>query len=201
MSEETETLVADEAISRADQYLTYTIGEEEYGVKILSVREIRGWEPVARVPNTPSYIKGVLNLRGTAVPVVDMRMRMNISDPSYDSTTVLIVLRAAINDAERVAGILVDSVSDVMNARSQDIRKTPDFGENADTEFITGLADVDGKMINLFETDKKKVIELSKELGGYLRSVDAQMPTLTKTNQLVPWPDSEIILNKIKWKS
>ena len=153
MSEETETLVADEAISRADQYLTYTIGEEEYGVKILSVREIRGWEPVARVPNTPSYIKGVLNLRGTAVPVVDMRMRMNISDPSYDSTTVLIVLRAAINDAERVAGILVDSVSDVMNARSQDIRKTPDFGENADTEFITGLADVDGKMVNLFDVD------------------------------------------------
>jgi purine-binding chemotaxis protein CheW len=153
MSEETETLVADEAISSADQYLTYTIGEEEYGVKILSVREIRGWEPVARVPNTPSYIKGVLNLRGTTVPVVDMRMRMNISDPSYDSTTVLIVLRAAINGAERVAGILVDSVSDVMNAQSQGIRKTPDFGENADTEFITGLADVDGKMINLFDAD------------------------------------------------
>ena len=104
MREETESLVLDEAVSRADQYLTYTIGVEEYGVKILSVREIRGWEPVARVPNTPGYIKGVLNLRGTAVPVVDMRMRMRIADPVYDSTTVLIVLRAAINGAERVAG-------------------------------------------------------------------------------------------------
>ena len=153
MSEETESLVADEAISRADQYLTYTIGAEEYGVKILSVREIRGWETVARVPNTPSYIKGVLNLRGTAVPVVDMRMRMRVPDPDYDSTTVVIVLRAEINGAERVAGIVVDSVSDVMNAQSHDIRKTPDFGENADTEFIIGLADVDGKMIMLFDVD------------------------------------------------
>ena len=153
MSEETDAMVTDGADSRADQYLTYTVGAEDYGVKILSVREIRGWEPVARVPNTPSYIKGVLNLRGTAVPVVDMRMRMNVSDPSYDSTTVLIVLRAAINGAERVAGIVVDSVSDVMNAQNQDIRKTPDFGDNADTEFVTGLADVDGKMINLFDVD------------------------------------------------
>jgi len=153
MTEETESLITDEAISTADQYLTYTVGKEEYGIKILSVREIRGWEPVARVPNTPAYIKGVLNLRGTAVPVVDMRIRMNITDPVYDSTTVLIVLRATINGAERVAGIVVDSVSDVMNAQTGDIRKTPDFGKNADTEFILGLADVDGKMINLFDVD------------------------------------------------
>jgi purine-binding chemotaxis protein CheW len=153
MSEEAEELVHDEAISRADQYLTYTIGNEEYGVKILNVREIRGWEPVARVPNTPDYIKGVLNLRGTAVPVVDMRLRMNIPDPKYDSTTVLIVLRSEINGAERVAGILVDSVSDVMNAHSHDIRQTPDFGETADTEFVKGLANVDGKMVMLFDVD------------------------------------------------
>jgi len=153
MNEETEELVDDEAISKADQYLTYSVGNEEYGVKILSVREIRGWESVARVPNTPGYIKGVLNLRGTAVPVVDMRMRVNISDPSYDSTTVLIVLRAEISGAERVAGIVVDSVSDVMNARSHEIRQTPDFGETADTEFITGLADLNGKMVMLFDVD------------------------------------------------
>ena len=153
MSEEAEDLVDEEAVSKADQYLTYSVGNEEYGVKILSVREIRGWESVARVPNTPSYIKGVLNLRGTAVPVVDMRMRMKISAPSYDSTTVLIVLRAEINGVERVAGIVVDSVSDVMNARSHEIRQAPDFGETADTEFITGLADLDGKMVMLFDVD------------------------------------------------
>ncbi|MCP4433324.1 MAG: chemotaxis protein CheW [Gammaproteobacteria bacterium] len=138
---------------KADQYLTYSIGKEEYGVKILSVREIRGWESVARVPNTPAYIKGVLNLRGTAVPVVDMRVRMDITDPVYDSTTVLIVLRAEIDGAERIAGIVVDSVSDVMNAGNQDVRRTPEFGESVDTEFITGLADVDGKMVMLFDVD------------------------------------------------
>lgn len=148
-----ESIVEDEAVSKADQYLTYAVGKEEYGVKILSVREIRGWEPVARVPNTPAYMKGVLNLRGTAVPIIDMRMRMNIADPEYDDTTVLIVLGAEINGSERIAGIVVDSVSDVMNARSHDIRKTPDFGEGVNTEFVTGLADVNGEMVMLFDVD------------------------------------------------
>ncbi len=148
-----ELITDNEAVSKADQYLTYAVGKEDYGVKILSVREIRGWEPVARVPNTPAYIKGVLNLRGTTVPVVDMRLRLNLSDPSYNAATVLIVLRAEIDGAERIAGIVVDSVSDVMNAGSQDVRKTPDFGETVDTEFITGLADVDGKMVMLFDVD------------------------------------------------
>lgn len=138
---------------KADQYLTYSIGKENYGVKILSVREIRGWESVARVPNTPAYIKGVLNLRGTAVPVVDMRVRMQISNPVYDNTTVLIVLRARIDGTERIAGIVVDSVSDVMNAGSGDVRRTPEFAESVDTEFITGLADVDGKMVMLFDVE------------------------------------------------
>ena len=148
-----EVIIDEEVISRADQYLTYAVGKEAYGVKILSVREIRGWEPVARVPNTPSYIKGVLNLRGTAVPVVDMRMRMNLCDCSYDNSTVLIVLRAEIDGAERIAGIVVDSVSDVMNARGNEIRKTPDFGKSVNTEFITGLADVEGSMVMLFDVD------------------------------------------------
>ena len=152
MSEEA-IIDEEEVVSKADQYLTYAVGKEAYGVKILSVREIRGWEPVARVPNTPSYIKGVLNLRGTAVPVVDMRMRMNMFEGSYDSSTVLIVLRAEIDGAERIAGIVVDSVSDVMNARGNEIRKTPDFGKDVNTEFITGLADVDGNMVMLFDVE------------------------------------------------
>lgn len=148
-----ETNDEDEVVSKADQYLTYAVGKEEYGVKILSVREIRGWETVARVPNTPAYMKGILNLRGTAVPIIDMRLRMNVANPEYDATTVLIVLGAEIDGAERIAGIVVDSVSDVMNTHSQDIRKTPDFGEGVNTEFVTGLADVDGKMVMLFDVD------------------------------------------------
>ncbi len=141
------------SLSSVDQYLTFSIGDEDYGVKILSVQEIRGWEEVARVPNTPSYVKGVLNLRGNAVPVIDMRMRMNEKDPQYDNTTVVIILRAKLKGNERIAGIVVDDVSDVMNARSDEIRKTPDFGERVNTEFIKGLVDVGGNMVMLFDID------------------------------------------------
>jgi len=140
-------------LSSVNQYLTFRIGEEDYGVKILSVQEIRGWEAVARVPNTPDYIKGVLNLRGTTVPVIDMRLRMELADPKYDSTTVLIVLRAEINGDERIASLVVDNVSDVMNARGDAIKKTPDFGDRVNTEFINGLVDVGGKMVMLFDVD------------------------------------------------
>jgi purine-binding chemotaxis protein CheW len=143
----------EEEWSQADQYLPYTVGKEAYGIRILSVREIRGWEPVARIPNAPDYLKGVLNLRGTAVPVVDMRMRLNIADPMYDNTTVLIVVRSEINGSERIAGIVVDSVSDVMNAPSNDILATPDCGDKVDTTFINGLVDVDGKMVMIFDVD------------------------------------------------
>lgn len=140
-------------LTSIDQYLAFRIGREDYGVKILSVQEIRGWETVARVPNTPAYMKGVLNLRGTAVPVIDMRMRMNEKEPEYDATTVVIVLRAHMNGNERIAGIVVDNVSDVMNARSSEIRKTPDFGDRVNTEFIAGLVDVGGNMVMLFDVD------------------------------------------------
>ena len=141
------------AASNVDQYLTYTVGNQQYGVRILSVREIRGWETVARVPNTPAYMKGILNLRGTAVPVVDLRMRLAHAAPVYDATTVLIVLGASIDGAERIAGIVVDSVSDVMNASGDEIHATPDFGEGVDTEFVTGLAEFEGNMVMLFDVD------------------------------------------------
>lgn len=137
----------------SEQYLTYRIGSEDYGIKILSVREIRGWETVARVPNTPAYVKGVLNLRGTAVPVIDMRLRMKINAPIYDATTVLIVIRASIEGAERIAGVVVDSVSDVRDINVDEIKRTPDFADSVDTEFITGIADVGGSMVMLFDVD------------------------------------------------
>lgn len=148
--------IAEDLINLAsvDQYLTFSIGQEDYGVKILSVQEIRGWETVARVPNTPQYIKGVLNLRGNAVPVIDMRMRMQQIEPQYNNTTVVIVLRAELEGEERIAGIVVDDVSDVMNARSDEIKKTPDFGDRVDVEFIKGLVDVGGNMVMLFDVDK-----------------------------------------------
>jgi len=136
-----------------EQFLTYSLGDEVYGVKLLSVQEIRGWESVARVPNTPKYIKGVLNLRGTAVPIVDLRMRNNLESVNYDSTTVLIILRGEIYGKERIAGIVVDAVSDVLNAEKSKIRKTPEFGDRIHTDFIKGLADSDGQMVMLFDAE------------------------------------------------
>lgn len=138
-------------LSAVNQYLIFRVGSEDYGLKILSVQEIRGWEPVARVPNTPEYVKGVLNLRGTAVPVIDMRLRMALPQAEYGSTTVVVVLRAKIKNEERIAGIVVDDVSDVMNTTNDEIKKTPDFGDRVNTEFISGLVDVDGKMVMLFD--------------------------------------------------
>ncbi len=137
-----------------EQYLTYSLGEEIYGVKLLSVQEIRGWESVARVPNTPKYIKGVLNLRGTAVPIVDLRMRGGSDNVTYNATTVLIILRGEVQGNERIAGIVVDSVSDVLNAEKTKIRKTPEFGDRIDTDFISGLADSDGQMVMLFDAEE-----------------------------------------------
>ena len=139
--------------SSIDQYLTFSIGDENYGIKILSVQEIRGWEAVARVPNTPDYLMGVLNLRGNAVPVIDLRLRMHAGKPGYDHSTVVIILRAELKGQERVAGIVVDDVSDVMNAGIDDIRKTPDFGDRVNTEFIKGLVDAGGNMVMLFDVD------------------------------------------------
>lgn len=141
-------------ISAVDQYLTFRVGDEDYGVPILNVQEIRGWENVARVPNTPEYVKGVLNLRGTAVPVIDMRQRQQQTRAEYDATTVVIILRNEMDGEERICGIVVDEVSDVMNTGTEDIRKTPDFGDRVDTAFIQGLVDVGGRMVMLFAVEE-----------------------------------------------
>lgn len=149
MTEETSQI--QEVKSNSDQFLTFTVGSELYGVKLLNVQEIRGWGDVARVPNVPEYIKGVMNLRGTAVPVVDLRLRGGNCDARYLPSTVMIILRALINGQERVAGIVVDAVSDVLNIVAADIRKTPEFGDRIDTDFINGLVDSDGHMVMLFD--------------------------------------------------
>lgn len=136
-----------------DQYLTYSIGNEVYGVKLLSVQEIRGWESVARVPNTPKYIKGVLNLRGTAVPIVDLRVKGKKDKIVYNASTVLIILRAEIYGQERVAGIVVDAVFDVLETANEDIRKPPEFGDRINVDYIHGLVDAEGEMVMLFDTE------------------------------------------------
>ena len=126
------------AVPVADQYLIYRIEAECYAIKVVNVSEIRSWEAVARVPNTPASVKGILNLRGSAVPVVDMRIRLGVSAPEYGKQTVVIVVSSNIEGRDRLAALVVDSVWEVMIATVDDIRATPDFGNAVETEFIVG---------------------------------------------------------------
>jgi purine-binding chemotaxis protein CheW len=144
------------AISAAEvsQFLTFTLGAENYGVDILRVQEIRGWHQVTRVPNAPSYLLGVLNLRGTIVPIIDMRMRFNLEKVEYNPVTVIIVLSVKTESGNHVFGIVVDGVSDVLDVTAQDIKATPEFGAAVNTDFISGLATVGERMVMLLDIDR-----------------------------------------------
>jgi len=138
----------------ASQYLTFTLGNEEYGVDILRVQEIRGWHQVTRIPNAPGFLLGVLNLRGTIVPIIDMRMRFNLDKVEYNPVTVIIVLSVETANGRHVFGVVVDGVSDVLDVAPSEIKPTPEFGTTMDTEFISGLATVGEKMVMLLDIDK-----------------------------------------------
>jgi len=127
---------------------------EEYGVDILKVQEIKGWTPVTRIPNTPEYVRGVINLRGIIVPILDMRMRFNLDEVDYTAVTVIIVLSVKAGGADRVIGVVVDGVSDVLNVPSNDVKPAPDFGNKVRTEFIRGLATVGDQMVMLLDVDR-----------------------------------------------
>lgn len=136
------------------QYLSFELAGELYGVDILRVQEIKGWTQVTRIPNTPEYMRGVLNLRGTVVPIIDMRMRFNLENTDYTATTVVIVLSVKSETGERVIGFVVDAVSDVLNVTPENMKETPDFGRAVNTEFISGLASIGENMVMLLDVDK-----------------------------------------------
>ena len=135
--------------SAAGEYLTFTLGDENYGVDILKVQEIRCYDAVTRLPDAPDYIKGVINLRGTIVPVIDLRLKLRLAEARYDSFTVMIVL----NVEDRVVGIVVDSVSDVVPLAAEQVRSTPEFGAAVDTRFIAGIGTLDDRMLILLDIE------------------------------------------------
>ncbi|MDH3354810.1 MAG: chemotaxis protein CheW [Chromatiales bacterium] len=152
------------ADSNSQQHLTFVLGDENYGVDILRVQEIKGWSPVTHIPNTPEYMRGVLNLRGTIVPIVDLRMRFNMDTVEYTPLTVVIVLSVKTGDRERTLGIVVDGVSDVLTIKEGELKPTPDFGGAISTEYIKGLVTVDEKMVMLLDIDLLLSIDELKEL-------------------------------------
>lgn len=132
------------------QYLTFALGQEEYGLEILKVQEIKGYSAITPIPSTPGYVKGVMNLRGTIIPVVDLRCKLAMRETEHNQFTVIIVVMVG----RRVMGLIVDGVSDVLNIPKSDIQATPDFGAQVDAHFISGMAKAGEKLVALLDIDK-----------------------------------------------
>ena len=136
---------------RKSEFLTFRLGAESYGIEILKVQEIRGYEAPTSIANSPAFIKGVINLRGVIVPILDLRVKFRLPEPKYDEFTVVIIL----NVVSRVVGVVVDSVCDVLSLGAQEIRPTPEFASTTfDTKYITGLAHIDDAMLIMLDIEK-----------------------------------------------
>ncbi len=132
------------------QFLTFNLGEELYGVDILRVQEIKGYTAVTKIPNTPSHIKGVLNLRGTIVPIIELRTKFNMQTIDYTAFTVIIVVVVR----DKVMGLVVDAVSDVLNIDKKDIQPPPQFGAKVDVSFLNGIGKSNDKLVALLDMDR-----------------------------------------------
>jgi len=158
MSEQAiEKLVA----SGTQQFLTFALGQEEYGVGILKIQEIKGYSAITPLPNAPAFIKGVLNLRGTIVPIVDLRKKFGMPEEAYTKFTVIVVVQVQGHPAAsgtagptQTMGFIVDAVSDVLTVTGADIQPTPDLHGQVDTSFLTGLAKTGEKLVILLDIDK-----------------------------------------------
>lgn len=140
--------------ARFAQFLTFVCAGEEYGVAILCVQEIKGWEGVTRVPYAPDYLLGVMNLRGVIVPVIDLRTRFGLEARTPDSSSVVIVVRVHTGHGEKTAGIVVDAVSEVYSVSPENIKPTPELGVSTDRACVQNLASIDDKMVMLLDVDK-----------------------------------------------
>jgi purine-binding chemotaxis protein CheW len=146
------------AVANRLEVVTFKLGEEEYGIDIQKVQELRGYDAVTRIANAPDYIKGVVNLRGIIVPIIDMRIKFKLGDPTYDQFTVVIVL----NIGGRVVGMVVDSVSDVITLTAEQIKPAPEMGSVLDADYLIGLGTLDERMLILVDIDR---LMSSDEMG------------------------------------
>lgn len=133
-----------------NQFLTFKLQDEEFGIEILRVQEIKGFSRVTPVPNTPRFIKGVLNLRGTVVPIIDLRGKFNMPETEYNQFTVIIVVTVH----KKVMGLVVDAVSDVLNVATSEFEPPPELGDSVDTTFMTGMAKMKDRLVTLLNIDK-----------------------------------------------
>jgi purine-binding chemotaxis protein CheW len=153
MTQSMNTVESSSSGAAGAQYLTFVCGGEEYGVEILRVQEIKGWDHVTRVPYAPAYVLGVMNLRGMIVPVIDLRTRLKLPKRNFDASTVVIVVRVRSSRGEKTVGIVVDAVSEVYSVVADAIQPIPELGNIADGSCVRGIATVDGKMVMLLDID------------------------------------------------
>ncbi len=148
---------------RGGKYLVFQLGREEFGIRVLKVREIMGIQDITAVPQTPAYVKGVINLRGKVIPVVDLRLKFGLPEADYTQRTCIIVVQVRADATTMQTGIVVDGVAEVLNLAAEDIEDTPDFGQGAATPYLLGMAKVKGKVKILLDIDE---VLTSQELRG-----------------------------------
>ena len=139
---------------KGGKYLTFTLAGEDYGIEILKVKEIIGMMPITKVPQTPSYVKGVINLRGKVIPVVELRRKFEMPEQDYNDRTCIIVVEISCSSGSTMMGIVVDSVSEVVQIKNEDVEDAPRFGVTLDMEYILGMAKFDGRVKILLDIDK-----------------------------------------------
>lgn len=149
-------------ITSGEQYLTFLLADEQYAVDILCVEEIRSWENPTKIPNSPSYVKGVINMRGIIVPIIDLRLKFTIGEAIYTEVTVVIVLTIENEGNTRTIGFVVDAVSDVLNTEEDDIKNAPAFGGCVPQQYIAGIVNVGKNVVTLLNVDALQIIEPHK---------------------------------------
>ena len=147
----------------AGKYLVFQLGREEFGIRVLEVREITGIQDITAVPQTPAFVKGVINLRGKIVPIVDLRLKFGLPGQEYTARTCIIVVQVEVNEQRMLMGVVVDGVAEVLNLAAADIEDTPDFGQGVATPYLLGMAKVKGKVKILLDIDQ---VLSTQELQG-----------------------------------
>jgi purine-binding chemotaxis protein CheW len=150
---------------RAGKYLTFQLGNEEFAVQVLRVREIMGIQEITAVPHTPDYVKGVINLRGKVIPVVDLRLKFELPEMEYSQRTCIIVAQIDNHGSKLLIGIIVDCVAEVLTLQTTDIEDTPDFGSGVETPYLLGMAKVKGKVKILLDIDRVLTAQEVMSLG------------------------------------
>jgi purine-binding chemotaxis protein CheW len=174
------TALSENAEYRAGKYLTFRLAAEEYGLEILKVREIIGLMEITRVPRTPEFIRGVINLRGKVIPVLELRSKFGMESKEDTEETCIIVVDIAMNDGSVLMGLLVDGVSEVLDIKENEIQDPPSFGGGVDTNFILGIGNLKGGVKILLDIDKVIVSSNLQDIEGLIDSIETENPAMAE---------------------